>query len=192
MRNFVNLVHAARSCRRFVEDKPVSRETLRDIVDCARTVSSALNKQPLRYITVTEPETVAKVFSHTNWASVLKWGGPFEGERPTGFIAMLTDEALGKPVFCDMGIAGQTMQLYATSQGLGCCMLNNFPRGPVREILGIPEETEILLLFGFGVAKEVRRIAEAKPGESLQYWRDAEGVHHVPKRSLSEVLLAEK
>ena len=31
--------------------------------------------------------------------------------------------------------------------------------------------------------------ASASPDGTLTYWRDAEGVHHVPKRSLEDVLL---
>lgn len=192
MTDFVKLVHEARSCRRFIENEPVSRETLRSIVDCVRTTTSAKNRQPLRYVSVSEAETRSRIFPHTNWASVLGWGGPPEGERPTGYILILSVAAPSMPVYCDMGIAAQTMQLYAASMGIGCCMLNNFPRDPVREILEIPNELEILLMLAFGKPKEERRLLEAKTGENLQYWRDENGVHYVPKMALEQVLLQER
>jgi uncharacterized protein YcfL len=28
-----------------------------------------------------------------------------------------------------------------------------------------------------------------EPGGDVRYWRDAQGVHHVPKRSLEEIIL---
>ncbi len=192
MDGFAQLVRAARSCRRFVENAPVGADALRAIVDCARVATSARNRQPLRYITVSDEETRLKVFAHTNWASVLGWSGPPRGERPTGFIVMLSTSKPTMPVYYDTGIAAQTMQLCAMSMGIGCCMLNNFPRDPVREILSIPDELEIMLLLAFGKPKEERRLVEAAEGQDLQYWRDENDVHYVPKLALKHVLLAER
>lgn len=50
---------------------------------------------------------------------------------------------------------------------------------------------EIALLMGLGVAKEKRVIAEMPADGSFTYWRDADGVHHVPKRSLDELIVKE-
>lgn len=192
MKRFADLVREARSCRRFVESEPVGPEILREIVDCVRVTTSARNRQPLRYITVDDEATRLALFTHTNWASALGWGGPPQGERPTGFIVMLSVAPPSMPVYYDTGIAAQTMQLHAASMGIGCCILNNFPRGPVREILQIPEDLEIMLLLAFGVPREERRLAEAGEDGGLQYWRDENGVHHVPKLSLETVLLDER
>jgi Nitroreductase len=192
MEKFADLVRRARSCRRFVENEPVGSKTLREIIDCVRVTTSARNRQPLRYIAVSDAQTRLALFAHTNWASVLGWGGPPPGERPTGFIVMLSVSPPSMPVYYDTGIAAQTMQLYAASMGVGCCILNNFPRDPVREILNIPEELHIMLLLGFGIPKEDRRVLEAEAGDDLQYWRDESGVHYVPKLSLNTVLLDER
>lgn len=191
MDGFTDLVRNARSCRRFIESEPIDSKTLRDIVDCVRVTTSARNRQPLRYIAVSEEQTRLALFTHTSWASVLGWGGPPPGERPTGFIVMLSISAPSMPVYYDTGIAAQTMQLHAASMGVGCCILNNFPRNPVREILAIPAEMEIMLLLAFGKPKEERRIVAAASGDDLQYWRDENDVHYVPKLTLDSVLLEE-
>jgi len=33
-------------------------------------------------------------------------------------------------------------------------------------------------------------IEELAPGGDIRYWRDEQGVHHVPKRPLEELILA--
>jgi hypothetical protein len=38
--------------------------------------------------------------------------------------------------------------------------------------------------------KEEIVIESVGPDGSICYWRDAEGVHHVPKRSLQEIIVA--
>ncbi|MCC8194167.1 MAG: nitroreductase family protein [Deltaproteobacteria bacterium] len=82
--------------------------------------------------------------------------------------------------------------MYAAELGLGCCMINNFSRNDIREILEIPDQLEVALLLAFGAPREVRRIVDAKVGDKLQYWRDGQQVHHVPKLTLDQVLMGEK
>ena len=192
MNSFAELIRAARTCRRFEEDKRVEAATLRKMVDIVRITSSAANKQPLRYYTVSSPEACAKVFPHLKWAGALpQWPGPVEGERPTGYIVACSAHGDNLFVHFDIGIVGQTMQLLATDLGLGCCMFNNFSRDKVREALNIPEELEVSLVIALGAAKEVRKIVDAKVTDKLLYWRDDEQVHYVPKLTLDQVLLGE-
>ena len=68
------------------------------------------------------------------WAGALKdWPGPAEGERPTGYIAILAERAVpGKPAApiteVDTGIAAQTMMLAARSATpeVSACMFKAF------------------------------------------------------------------
>ena len=49
---------------------------------------------------------------------------------------------------------------------------------------------KIALVLGLGAAKETRVVANMPESGATTYWRDAEGVHHVPKRSLEDLILA--
>jgi nitroreductase len=66
------LVRQNRSCRRFLEDQAVSRETLLWLVDLARLSASAANLQPLKYALAWEPEANAAIFTTLAWAGYLK------------------------------------------------------------------------------------------------------------------------
>ncbi|HCO11620.1 MAG TPA: hypothetical protein DIT19_00120 [Desulfonauticus sp.] len=59
--NMLELVRATRSFRRF-EPKDISLEELRELVNLARLTASAGNKQPLRYILVTDPKVREEIF----------------------------------------------------------------------------------------------------------------------------------
>ena len=189
--DFKALAEAARTCRRFHEDQPLAIADLEWLVDCARLVPSGRNAQELRFMLVGNGETCQKLFSFTRWAGALKdWGGPHPGERPTGFVVILMPEK-GKDLACfDVGIAAQTMQLAATSRGWGCCMIQSFDHQAAPALLNVPQDMKIGLVLGLGVAKETRVVARMPESGATTYWRDAEGVHHVPKRSLEDLILA--
>lgn len=59
----------------------------------------------------------------------------------------------------------------------------------LRKLLCIPAACEVQLVPAFGYAAEtVQHEVLGGDGET-RYWRDEEGVRHVPKRTLEEVLL---
>jgi len=87
---FRELVMTSRSYRRFDGNYPVTEDTVRELVELACYVPSARNLQPLKYIAVCEPATVAALYPSLFWAGYLAdWPGPVEGERPPAFIVIL-------------------------------------------------------------------------------------------------------
>jgi nitroreductase len=90
-----DLILKNRSYRRFYQDVPVSRETLKELVDLARQCASGANKQPLKYILSCDPAVNARVFETLAWAGYIKdWPGPEEGERPAAYIVILGDRTI--------------------------------------------------------------------------------------------------
>jgi nitroreductase len=185
-----DLVLKNRSYRRFHEDVRIERGTLRHLVDLARLSSSGANLQSLKYLFSTEPEKNGRIFATLGWAGYLKeWDGPVEGERPSAYIVMLFDSAIAKSCFWDHGIAAQSIMLGAVEQGLGGCMFGNVNRDELRRVLGVEERFEILMVLALGKPKEEVRLVPLPPDGDIRYYRDAKGVHHVPKRSLEEIIL---
>ena len=91
----------------------------------------------------------------------------------------------------DYGIAAQSIMLGAAEKGLGGCMIGSARREDLQTALGIPAPYKILLVLALG--KPVERVVTEPLGKNgeIRYYRDAEGVHHVPKRSLDELILNE-
>ncbi len=185
-----DLVRSNRSCRRFFQHEAVSEDTLKSLVNLARLSASAANLQPLKYILSWEPRKNEAIFSCLAWAGYLAdWPGPAEGERPAAYIIILHDREIAKDVWCDHGIAAQSILLGARAQGLGGCMLGSIKKDLLRELLMIPPRYEILLVIALGKPREVVVLEEAGAGDSIKYWRDENDVHHVPKRRLDDIIL---
>ncbi len=189
MNEFASLVRRARSIRRFDEADRIDEAALRHLVDLARVTPSGANNQPLRYRLVHAPAACATVFAHLAWAGYLRtWDGPAAGERPTGYVVLLSKAASGPPE-CDLGIAMQTMQLGAHAAGWGCCMFGSIKREALHRALALPEELAIRYVMAFGRPAETVALEDLRAPEDIEYWRDEDGVHHVPKRALEDILV---
>ncbi len=185
-----DLILKSRSYRRFHQEVAIERETLKELVNLARLSPSAANLQPLRYILVCDPQQNATVFSYLSWAGYLKdWPGPVEGERPSAYIIILGDNEVSSSIDCDHGITAQSIMLGAAEKGLGGCIIASVQKRKLREALEIPSRYEILLVLALGKPKETVVVDEMEPTGDIKYWRGSDDVHHVPKRSLEELIL---
>ncbi len=186
-----SLILRNRSYRRFYQDVPVSLDTLRQLVDLARLSASAANRQPLKYFLSCDAEQNARIFPCLAWAAYLKeWAGPAEGERSSAYIVILGDKSIAQSFSIDHGIAAQSILLGAAEQGLGGCIIASIRRDDLAQALNLPSQYEILLVLALGKPKETVVLEALGADKDIRYWRDADGVHHVPKRSLDEVILS--
>ena len=187
------MVRRNRSYRRFRQEAPVKLETLRGLVDLARLSASGKNLQVLRYIISCDPATNAQIFANLVWAGYLPdWPGPSEGERPAAYIIVLGDPSASPYISVDLGLAMQNILLGAVEKGLGGCILGSVQRKKVCEILDVPEPYDIQFVVALGEPVETVVVDEIGPDGSVKYWRDSQAVHHVPKRRLEDLILAEK
>jgi len=165
-------------------------ETLKKLVDLARLSACSANRQPLKYILSCAKERNDLIFPLLKWAGYLKdWEGPEEGERPSAYIIVLGDRQIASSFGCDHGIASQNLLLGATDMGLGGCIIASVDRERMRKELALPDRYEILHVIALGKPKEKVVIEPLGPDGDIRYWRDAQGVHHVPKRSLEEIII---
>ncbi|VAW24514.1 Uncharacterized nitroreductase family protein CT0345 [hydrothermal vent metagenome] len=184
-----DLIIKNRSYRRFDQSVKIPTEKLVSWIELARFSASGRNMQPLKYIICNSSGINAKIFPCLGWAGYLsKWPGPAEGERPVSYIVITHDKNLSQNYFCDDGIAAQSILLGAVEDGYGGCMIASVNKSKVAKILGLPEHLDILMLIALGRPSEKVVIDDAIEGD-IKYWRDEDDVHHVPKRSLEELIV---
>lgn len=183
------LIEKNRTYRRFYQDVEVSQETLRELIDLARLSSTGGNLQSLKYVLSQTLETNKLIFKTLKWAGYLKdWDGPEEGERPSAYVVVLHDQKISKGFFWDHGIAVQSILLGATEKGLGGCQFNAIDRVALAQELNLPDHFEIVTVIALGKPKEVVVIEKLGDSGDIKYWRDEQGIHHVPKRALDDLI----
>jgi nitroreductase len=184
------LLLSNRSYRRFDNSRRVDVSMLTEVVGLTRFCAGAMNKQPLRYRIVCDAEECAKVYPLLKWAGYLKdWDGPVESERPVAYIVQCLDtQCIPSFPYCDDGLHLETISLGLNTLGLGGCIIKAFNAAALSEALGLPEymEPRHVLALGYPVEKVV---LEEMKDDDCKYWRDENSIHHVPKRSLDEIII---
>lgn len=194
---FKDLVRSNRSYRGYDESRRITREELEEFVDCARLAPSSVNAQPFRYYLAWEKEEVDRIQPLTHWARALmdRMTLPHPGHCPTGFIVICQDTNLGESLqryLKDVGIVAQTMLLAAAEKGLGGCMIGNFNGDEVKKELDLPENLVPMLIVAFGKPDETIVLTEIEEGDGINYYRDENDVHYVPKRKLEDIVISRK
>jgi nitroreductase len=187
--NLKELILKTRSYRRFDESHKIDAKTLESFIDLARLSSSGANKQPLKYLYYNTTKDCEKIFPYIAWAGYLTdWPGPEKGERPTAYIIILGDKSISDIFGVDHGIAAHSILLGATEAGLGGCIIGSIKREELSNELSIPDNFDTLLIIALGKPVENVIIEDIKEA-NVKYWRDKNKNHHVPKRSLKELII---
>lgn len=182
------LILRRRTIRRF-RPEPVLFSALQKIVDAARLAPSGANLQPCEFVIVDDPQLVDLLFSCTKWAGYLppEQGPPPPGQRPTAYVVVLLNrERRQQGGEHDAGAAIMSMILAALELGIGACWIGSVDRPRVREALAIPAHCDIDSVLALGYPAESPQVEPLK--DSVKYWRDENGVLHVPKRALQDVM----
>lgn len=187
----MTLLEGRRTYRRFDESRQIPDEVIADMKKAAQLSSSAMNRQPLRYIYVRTPEKVNAVFELTSWGGALPNGAgrPKVGERPTLFVVILKDKALTtKFTMLDEGLAASNLTLAAYAHGVGSCILGSVKADKLCEMLDIGEGYIVDNVIGFGYPAHKSSIVEISDGEDTKYYLDENRDFVVPKRRLEDTV----
>ncbi len=183
-----DLIYKRRTIRKFRQER-IGRSVLEKLIDAARFAPSGANLQPVKYIIVDEPEEVKEMFGYTRWAGyIAPEGTPKKGEEPVAYIVILADTEIRKQGYeLDIGAAAQNIMLAALEEGIGTCWIGSIDRDNIRKMLDIPERYIINTVIALGYPAE-SPVVEEENG-SIKYYKDENGVLHVPKRKLKDIIL---
>lgn len=182
------LVHDNRSVRRFEQSRPLTEQTLRELVELARLTPCHRNAQQLRFRLVSAAGEMEAIFPHLTFGAALgAEGRPREGQRPAAYIVVATEAEAIPFLWCDVGAACQSMLLGACARGLSGCILGGIKREAVAQALALPPGLQILAVLALGYPAERVVLEPAREGQ-LKYWREREE-HHVPKLGLDDIII---
>lgn len=185
----IDLIKKNRSYRRFNESREIPIKDLTLMIEAARYSASSRNIQPLKYYISNDLQTNNIIFPALAWAGYLTdWDGPKEGERPSAYIIQLLDKNISNTASCDHGITAQSILLQAIELGYGGCIIASIKREHLASQLNLPKNLEILQIIALGEPVEEVVVDDLHDNE-YKYWREANGKHHVPKRTLKELIV---
>ncbi|MDT8782150.1 MAG: nitroreductase family protein [Candidatus Bathyarchaeia archaeon] len=156
----LDVILTRRSIRRY-ETRDIPQDVLENIFEAGRQSPSAVNKQPIRFIAVTDKE-LKKIFSDALFNRFIK-------DAPVVLVGCADVGALltGKWAVVDTCIALENMVIAAWSLGVGSCWIGAFNEEKIKKLLNIPERWKIVALVTFGYPAEQPRPRKKKKIEEL-------------------------
>jgi len=179
-------ITSRRTIRKYAQ-RDIPEEVLSRCVDAARLSPSGANRQPLKYVIVDDQKLLTEVFSTLSWAGYLPDYQPSEEEMPRAYVVILLDKNIRKNPGHDAGIAAMSISMVAYDVGLGSCILGAVDREKLKKILNVPDSLDIVLVVALGYPDENPVVDKIKDGD-IKYWLDGNGVLHVPKRDLEDIV----
>ena len=184
--NVYDLIMTRRTIRKFTQ-KPIERDLMVKLIDAARMAPTAANAQPLSFGIITEKGLCDQIFPLLGWARYLNGTyTPTESERPTAYIAVFIDGEKSNFTETAAGSAVENLLLMAHSQGLGSCWLGAVDRVKVLELLGTPENKQLLYIIALGYPSESPGVVDYT--DDIKYYLDEQKVLQVPKKTFKDVV----
>ena len=151
---FMDVLKLRHSCRNY-SDKEIDPEILEEIFEAGRTAPSAQNRQPWRFIVISDRALIKKVAFH----SIVGASNFFIKNAHIVIVACAdTRSSLkfnGQEYYLvDVAIAFQQMMLAAWNRGVGSCWLAAFDEGLLKKLLDLPEHFRIVGLSPFGYPED--------------------------------------
>jgi len=141
-----------RSIRKY-ENRPLSQEHLRTLLEAAQFAPSAVNKQPWHFIVVDRRELMDKIMEIHPHAGMLK--------TASHAVIICGDEQLQHDNgywIADCGAATQNLLLAAHAIGAGSCWVGLYPREQrmkdIAGLLGLPDHVKPFALVSLGYPAE--------------------------------------
>ena len=161
-------IKTRRSIRRYKEDL-IDEETLRKVLEAARLAPSAANRQPWRFIVVTDPivkRSLRKAYDKEWFTSA-----------PVIVVACAVPEEAwvrrdGEEYWkVDVSIAMQNLVLAAWDEGLGTCWIGAFDENEAKQALGVPPNVRIVAMTPLGYPAETKGpVSNRKPLSEIVHY----------------------
>ncbi|MBW2992614.1 nitroreductase family protein [Candidatus Woesearchaeota archaeon] len=151
-------IEERRSIRKY-EDKEVSDDLIKELIDAARLAPSGNNTQPSKYFIVKDEETKAKLRENEVFMQDFVYNAPaiiFCCTNPEAYKKRVEGWDFPNDIRAvrDLSIASSYLVLRATELGLGTCYVGWLKDEKIKEILNIPKENIIPYVITIGYPAE--------------------------------------
>jgi nitroreductase len=164
--SFLDLAARRWSCRAYDPERAVDRDTLEYCLEAARAAPSACNRQPWRFVVITDPARRSAVCRSAGLPGIANdWWSQAPVLIVLAYERSLLCHRIASTVsripyhFIDLGIAGQQLVLAAAEQGLGSCWIGWVNGRALKRLLGMPRS------IGIGGIITIGYPAESPPQE---------------------------
>lgn len=143
-----------RRAYRSLDPHPITDELIKDLAECASLSASCFNYQPWRFVFVRDPEVLREM--HGALSKTNRWI-----QRASMIVAVFSkaedDCRVRGRIYheFDTGMATAFLILRATELGLVAHPVAGYSEKKVKEILGIPEEMQVITLVNVGKHADV-------------------------------------
>jgi len=158
--SLLDMILSRRSIRSY-ENKEIPQEILRQVLEAGRQAPSAANRQPIRFIIVTDSE-IKNELSKSMFSKFIK-------DAPMVIVGCADEKSLltGKWAVVDVTIALQNIVIAALTFGIGSCWIGSFSEKKVKELLKVPDKWKVVSLLTLGYPAEQPKAKNKKSFEEL-------------------------
>jgi nitroreductase len=158
--SLLDVILNRRSIRKY-ENKEIPKEILQQILEAGRQAPSAVNRQPIRFVVVTN-QNILKDLCDTIITRFVK-------EAPAAIVGCADVKSLmtGKWAVVDTTIAMENMVIAAWALGIGSCWIGACNEQKVKEMLRIPKDWKVVALVTLGYPSEQPKPKKKKSLEEL-------------------------
>lgn len=147
---FTDVIKSRYSCKKFKDTPPTDAQLLR-ILEAGRLAPTAKNNQEQRVYVLRSTDALAKIDTLTPY----RYGAPvvlavaFDNTNVFTYPGGQRDSGIE-----DATIVATHLLLAAADAGVDSCWLNCFNPQSAAEVLGLPENEEVLMLLDLGFAAD--------------------------------------
>ncbi|HSL94258.1 MAG TPA: nitroreductase family protein [Bacillota bacterium] len=152
----IDVYRQRRSVRAFAPGA-IDADVWDEILEAGRVAATSRGKQARRFVTITDPATIAETVDQAKMQVFLK-------DCSALVVGCQTGEAASA---ADVIISMAQMEAVAVSHGLGTLWLGVFDREVIRRRINLPDDYKEILMMAFGYPAETGKQPPKLPKEEL-------------------------
>jgi nitroreductase len=143
------LVNSRESIRDYDPNKPVSKETLQNILDAGRMAPSAKNLQPWKFLVIKSPEMLGKIRTcyGRDWFKMAPVVLVVVGYKDKAWVRSYDGY---NSIETDLAIAMTHLILAAENEGVGTCWIEAYDPAILREVLYLSDNEVVFGITPLG------------------------------------------